>query len=343
MILEETVIFSEESDASEFIAFLKSRGCRCRREVRGIARAEEVLAGPLDGVIAWFGQAAALNEDEFPDDARWFREGEEKYRQSRERIAALLEGREPGDILYTARDLDRAKDALLAQATDRVQSWLEEMGEGVEPDESSLLDKLLENEDGDVDSEDYPFYIVHWMLKRNGVVVETPEGFRLQRQIAAGEVVMEVSPENMPAVDLPDAPSLNRKISYGLEPVYVVAADPTIHFAFEPDEVLSLLEVLEVEPENFRIVEENLAGKQVIISSLIEAVGRQPGISVDELAGRLTGETVDEEGLLVVFEAVLDRNMIATVVSELRKQGVLAGTDQKIRLAVKTSGRKKRR
>ncbi|KUG20692.1 MAG: hypothetical protein KO206_04145 [Methanomicrobiaceae archaeon] len=53
MILEESVIFDDEESASEFVAFLRRRGCQARKTTRGIAFAEEVMTGTLDRLIDW--------------------------------------------------------------------------------------------------------------------------------------------------------------------------------------------------------------------------------------------------------------------------------------------------
>lgn len=210
---------------------------------------------------------------------------------------------------------------------------------------SARIAKLFDGSEAEMAEEPvvegYPLYLAHWMLQNSGVVAAAPEGYRLQREIAAGEVIMEASPENMPEVPLPDTAGMGRKMHFSLRPIWVVVADPVIHFVCEPDEVADILEEL-ADEDTCLAVAENLSGKQLNISSLIEVVRNQPGVSLDGLAGRLSGMSTGEEENSVPFDILLDRETLGLLVSELRKQSILAGNDRKIRPASKGISQKKR-
>lgn len=347
MILEEVVAFSEEVDAVEFISFLKSKGCRARREVRGIANADDVVEGALDVLIAWFEEAAAQSGEEPPelsDDARWFLEGAEKYRRQRDQIAALLEGHKPGDILYTNDDLKRSQEDLFRKVADKAREWIEgKKDAGEELDESALFEILFG--DHDLLPADAPLFVLHAVLMRNGILEETPEGYRLTRETPAGQVVLEISTDNLPDldIDLPEDAGLKRKAVYWIDPLYQVVIDPAIHFACEPDEVLTALEGTTVDIKSATALEDNLRVKGFIISTLLEEVRQKPGISVDDLSGLLRVETVDEDGELMTYEIAIDRRMASSIVAELRKVGILTGSDQKIKIGGTAGGRKRQK
>jgi len=345
MILEEVVAFSEEVDAVEFISFLKSKGCRARIEVRGNANAEELLEGALDDLIAWFEEAAAQSGEESPelsDDARWFLEGAEKYRRQRDQIAALLEGHKPGDILYTNDDLKRSQEDLFRKVADKAREWMEENKDaGEELDESALFEILFG--DRDLLPADAPLFVLHTVLMRNGILEETPEGCRLTRETPAGQVVLEISTDNLHDldIDLPEDAGLKRKAVYWIDPLYQVVIDPAIYLVCDPDEVLTALEGTTVDIESLATLEENLRVKEFIIATLFEEVKRKPGISVDELSGPLGVEGVDEDGESMRVEVGIDRRMTSTIVAELRKLGMLTGSNQKIKIGGKPGGRRR--
>jgi hypothetical protein len=350
MILEEVVAFSEEVDAVEFISFLKSKGCRARREVRGIANADEVVEGALDDLIAWFEEAAAQSEEEEPpelsDDARWFRDAAEKYRRQRDQIAALLEGHKPGDILYTNDDLKRSREELFRKAAEKIQAWIDENEDkdlDEELDDSTLFEILFD--DRDPLPADAPLFVLHAVLMSNNILEETPEGYRLTGERPAGKIVMEISTDDLPDLDtdlLEDA-GLMIKAAYWIDPLYQVVIDPAIHFVCEPDEVLTALEGTTVDIESATALEDNLRVKGFIIATLLEEVKRKPGISVDDLSGLLRVETADEDGELMTYEIAIDRRMASSIVAELRKVGILTGSDQKIKIGGTPGGRKRQK
>ncbi|MDI6866221.1 hypothetical protein [Methanoculleus sp.] len=356
MILEEVVNFTEEHDAADFVGFLKSKGCRARREVRGFANADEVLEGSLDDLIACFEKAAALieeeaeekpeevSEEEASEDALWFRERAERYRRQRDRIVELLEGHKPGDTLYTEDDLKRSQEELFTRAAEKIQAWIDKNKDAsMELDETVLFESMIG--DHDLLPGKVPPFMLHAMLMANEIVEETPEGYRLVREIPAGQIVAEVSPDKMPDIDtdLLEECGLKIKAVYWIDPVYQVIIDPAVYFACDLDEVLAALEGTTVDIESVATLEENLRVKGFIIATLLDAVMQTPGISVDELSGILKVERDDEDGNSMMFEVAIDRHTTSNIVAELRKQGILAGSDQKVKIAGTPAGRKKKR
>jgi len=321
MVLSETVIFDKEDDAAEFTAFLRKKGCPFRKGVRGRISSEEEMQGALDTIIAWF-EAEAQRCGEGAD-AAWFRKTATNYVQARERIGALLAGHAPGDILYTAKELEKAKIAVAAEAFRKIY-----------PEVFSQMESVLGRE---VDRYglppgQYPLFMCHWMLKENGIITETPRGARLERLVPAGEVMIGISMREIPGAGMDHAPDLATTLLTGIDIGYVVTADPAIHFCCKPDEVMEALDGLDVDEDMLGDLEMNLAGKAMVIQAIIGELEREDGISVEDLYGRLQGKRIEAGEEVPTSELMLDKEVIRMIVAELRKRDLLAGNDQRVRL-----------
>ncbi len=109
----------------------------------------------------------------------------------------------------------------------------------------------------------------------------------------------------------------------------------------DTDEVLTALEGTTVDIESATTLEENLRVKEFIIATLLESVKRKPGITVDELSGPIGVEGVNEDGESIRIEIAIDRRMTSIIVAELRKLGMLTGSNQKIKIGRAPGGKKK--
>lgn len=315
MVLEEKVVFDGADDAAAFIAFLRKKGCPCQKAVQGLVRVDDVLTGTLDQALAWLAEEEKRCEGGGKDrDATWFRTARESYGQARDQVGVLLSGRGPGEVLFTRQEQVEDISALLSDVTGRITS---KGGAPREPGDSGVRT------------------LAFMLLQESGVVSETPEGFILRKLTSPGEVRVELSLGTMPLIDLDDTPGMSRKMCYEVKPVYVVTADPLIHVVCDPDEVMEALEGLDIPEEELDILSENLAGKQLLLSALLREVEREKSLSVADIVTRLDGMGVEAEGLPVLAELRADQEVVATMVAELRRRDILAGTDQKVRMAGK--------
>jgi len=155
--------------------------------------------------------------------------------------------------------------------------------------------------------------------------------------------VLEISTDNLHDldVDLPEDAGLKKKAVYWIDPVYQVVIDPAIHLVCDTDEVLTALEGTTVDIESATTLEENLRVKEFIIATLLESVKRKPGITVDELSGPIGVEGVNEDGESIRIEIAIDRRMTSIIVAELRKLGMLTGSNQKIKIGRAPGGKKR--
>jgi hypothetical protein len=316
MVLEERVIFTDAEDAATFVAFLKKNGCPCRKEAQAVCSETEILTGTIDQVIPWLGdEAARCEEEEHEKDAAWFRKAEEFYRNTRDVLHELLAEKGPGDLLFSREEIVSDIKDLIARSGDPGTNGEQEFGRSAARSLAMVI------------------------LVQNRFIREGPGGFRLERVAPAGSLIAEFELENVPLIDLDTLTGMTRKLSYQYSLIHIVIADPLIHLSCDPDEVLDLLEDLSVPEEVLWAVADNLAAKSLLVATLLDTVKTEKSIDVAGLAGHLNGLEVKPTDNEAPVHLTIGEEMVTAVVAELRKRDILAGTDQKIRMA----GGKKRR
>ncbi|HPX73994.1 MAG TPA: hypothetical protein PKW51_08780, partial [Methanoregulaceae archaeon] len=120
---------------------------------------------------------------------------------------------------------------------------------------------------------------------------------------------------------------------------HMVTADPLIHITCDPEQVMDLLCTLSVPEEVFDAVSEELAIKGLAVSHIITEVEEKKSTSVSALTQGLNELGISAKEITVPIQVHVDEETVAAIVAELRKRDILAGTDEKVRMA----GGKRRR
>lgn len=319
MVLEERVIFEVAEDATEFVAFLKKKDCPCRKEVQMITCDETWLSGTLDQVISWLGAEAARCQENGEDaDSLWFGKAGEYHQNVRDISQNIMEENAVGDLVST-------RDELVDEIVNLITETDGEPGDdtpGSNPRDSAAHSLAL------------------LTLAQNGVVHEEPDGFRLEQVTPAGSLRISLNLSIFPPIELDGEMGLTRIHDRDFRLIHVVVADPLIHITCDPGEILDFLDELSVPDDVLDALEESLASTALLISLIVREVGQAGVTDVATLAASLNGVEVtgQEDGTPVRIG--LDEEIVSSVVSVLRKRDILAGTDQKIRMA---GGRTRRR
>ena len=315
MILEERVIFTEKEDAAEFVSYLRKSGCPCQQTVQAVSGTHDNISGTLDQVVGLLAAEATECEEEGDEEgATAFRVAGDYYRKVMEKAEEILAGKSPGDIVIPRGD----------NPADLLNFLIEPMGRteenAVESPSPVLPDRLLRP-------------VALGLLLENQVLVEKDTGWVLGELFQAGDLRTSFEADTLPPIE-PDAlPGMNREVICDFKQVHVIVADPLVHIVCDPEEVLDFLEDLSVPDEVLDAVEENLIAKALLVSRLLEIVDLQRGISVAALTERLNEEEVEIPDFTVPAKIRIDEEIVAAMVAELRKRDVLAGTDQKVRMA----------
>jgi len=315
MVLEEKILFTNAEDAARFVAYLRKAGCPCQKAVHGVASMEEILAGRLDEIIAWLTRERSRCEEEGrEEEATWFRAMEENYRQAREIIAGLLEGKAVGDTIFTNEEIVEEFNALIESVNDQ-----------------QAAERLLAGKTARA--------LAFALLEENDVVKQDDLQYHLTRMVAPDDLTSSFDIDTIPFVDLEKTGGLSQEILYRFEQIHIVTADPLIHIACDPDEVLDFLEELSVPDEALDAISEDFAGKALIVSAILNEVEKRKSTSVAELTECLNMMEVGGPDSPLLTRIVIQRETVASMVGELLKRDVLAGNEQKVRMA----GGKRRR
>jgi hypothetical protein len=315
MVLEEKILFTEAEDAARFVAYLRKAGCPCQKAVQGVASMEEILIGRLDEIIAWLpGERSRCEEEGSEKEATWFRVMEENYRLAREIIAGLLEGKAVGDTIFTGEEMVDEFKALIESINDQQAAERLRAGKTAR----ALAFALLEEND---------------VVKRDGMQ------YHLTRIVAPDDLTTSFNIDEMPFFDLEKTGGLSRELLYRFDQIHIVTADPLIHIACDPEEVLDFLDELSVPDEALEAISEDLAGKALIVSAILQEVEKRKSTSVAELAEYLNRMEVGGPDSPLLTRIQVKRETVASMVGELLKRDVLSGNEQKVRMA----GEKRRR
>jgi hypothetical protein len=319
MVLEERVIFELSEDATAFVAFLKKNDCPCRKEVQMITYDDAWLSGTLDQVISWLGAEAARCQENGEDvDSFWFGKAGEYHQNVRDISQKIMEENAAGDLVST-------RDELVDDIVNLIAETDGELGD--DTTSSNLIDSAAHS-------------LALLTLAQNGVVHEEPDGFRLEQITPAGSLRTSLNLSIFPPIELDGEMGLTRIHDRDFRLIHVVVADPLIHITCDSGEILDFLDGLSVPDDLLDSLEERLASTALLISLIVQEIEQVTSTDVATLAASLNGMVVTDQEDGTAVRIGLDEEIVSSVVSVLRKRDILAGTDQKIRMA---GGRKRRR
>jgi hypothetical protein len=313
MFFEEEVRFLSPGDARDFIRFLKTRGVKAHVSTRyleqviiafkGTVSAFEAMTDDLESNPPAPGDSAADQEDTVevtPDSISRFKNAVRKVRTGMDSLS-----------VYDAGDRIQAKG----------EEGHKELTAGLP--ESATDDEKMRY----IANQIIP--IIH--LQASGGIESRDDGLYLSRKVVPGnEVVSLTDPFISTAVDAcakKHGVMPYTKIEYLAK--YVVTTGPELYFETGSDELEEMLSGAEMDEDDYQEFIQGSNMKRALIPVITGIIGGKK-MSMDELADALAEFSPDVHDDREVLFSV-DRELVPGLVGELRKVGVLEGTDQKIR------------
>ncbi len=313
MFFEEEVRFLSPGDARDFIRFLKTRGVKTHVSTRYVEQVIIAFKGPVSAFEAMIddlesnppapGDSAADQEDTVevtPDSISRFKNAVKKVRTGMESLSVY----EAGDRIQAGGEEGR-----------------EELTAGLP--ESATADERVRY------IADRIIPVIH--LQASGGIESRDDGLYLTRKVVPGEEVVSLTdPFISTAVDAcakKHGVTPYTKIEYLAK--HVVTTGPELYFETAGEELEEMLSEAEMDEDDYQEFIQGSHMKRVLIPVITGIIGGRK-MSVDELADALaefSPEGQDDREVLIS----IDRELVPGLVGELRKAGVLEGTDQKIR------------
>ena len=322
MILEEMIVFDSEEDANTFCTFVHGLGAQVKKTFRGIAFIEDIVTCSLNGYIDWLSEMIkSTSEEDDPysvDEIQRFEKHLNLLKRTDGKLRDILSGKEIGDIIYTRETVQKAILSLLAL-----------------PNEEKAQSLFQSPEDNDV------WIPIDIMLRDNHVVVESPEGYRLDRIIDPGDLLYQNTPasESDAYKKAGASHGCSYSANHSIDPECVVISGPALYLCDRENKITDLLDTLSVDESSLDLFYQNYYTKRQILFSLIDLVTGSGVISLDTLTKEMTGFSwLDEDGK-PGFSINLSPVMTKTIVDELMKAKILSGTEKKIRIGKTIRGR----
>ncbi len=321
MILEETFIFDSEEDADAFCAFAKENKIGIKKSFRGVAITEDIVTCSLQGFVDWYSEiinASSDDQKKFSEGEIWiFKRHVNLLTRTRGKLDELLAGKEIGDVIYTIETVQKAILSLLTLP---------------QKDAEAL---------GDLPEMNDVWIPIEVMMKDNDVVVESPEGYRLQKKIDPGELLYQntlVSYEDA-FMDAGESHGATFSANYSIDSECVVTAGPGIYLLDDQDRIFDLLDSLAVDEASLDLLYENYTPKRQTVFSLLDLISRKNVLSLTEICAGMAKYTSSPDTADPAFQIRLSPIMAKLIVTELIKAKILTGPEKKIRIGKGIPGR----
>ncbi len=317
MILEETLIFHSEEDASVFLEYLKERGVRAKKSNRGYSTAETVITCSLDGYISWLsavaGDYAASQGDGSPlpypcseTDLRVFEQQLDLLQRTLVKLEELLMNKTIGDVVYTKDQVQKAIMALLSRPQGDAEALFFDPGE-------------------------YDVWIpIDIIFRENHVVVDSPDGYRLDMTVDPGSLLYTSSFN-------PDSPELRKRTEaynptfrkeYYVSSECTVNTDPALYLCDEMHAIPDIISSLSVDDASRDTFLENYYLKRQILAMIMTIVAHNESVSLIDLSREIACFSIPADDGSEGCTIHLDPSIAKILVDELIAAKLLSGTNR---------------
>lgn len=334
MVLEESLLFNSAEDADTFIKFLRKKRCKAHKKSTAVFLEAQELHGPIDNVIGYLKLLAEdADIDEFDID------GEHPLddlvgviERRKEALGRFLSSHEEGDVVFPGEEIKRLSEtATLYMLQSMYPAFREKLaGLGQEKPLQEGRGEISEEEAGKARD----LLAVFDLLEENGMIEEQGEHYRLTKTLPLADCVMKVNMAALPEIDPDDLPDhgLSSHVNLIGQIQYQVSMDSNIHFQFSVDDIDEGLIGLDVEAESLDSFYHGFERKHLAIRTILEMVDRAGRISFDTLYEQIQNHPVYIEESNETVSLTLEREFLSSIITEMRKEGYLTGSQENIRL-----------
>ena len=339
MVLEESLLFYMDKDATAFIGRLKKMGCHATKRVEVVVIEEMAMEGPLGGMIEVLEEIVDENNEPAPEDID-DEMGTMLLFAAEKAVGAVKSSKNTNHLLL--KSLRRIRDftaGLMKKHEVDDVICLRSDFDDINPDLTKYSDKRDKHESAKAIYEKLPLLNSIKVMKENGLVKVTPGGITLLQKADADEMFIErrISVPDLFDPDLFDEDMLDEHDIHVLKnvnyiPMIRVSIEPSLYFTCEDDDLIDALEGLVLEKESEKVLLANFPYKKLFLESVIEVIetGKMVPLSkIIEESEEFLPILADEPYKVVVHAPP---ETVKGVIDDMRKAGVIRGNDAGIRL-----------
>lgn len=338
MVLEETLIFHNDTDADQFIRFLKKKGCRMVRKVECSVQEETVVRGSIRDLIEMLEGVVAADPEVYGESLP-----EAEYRL----IMSLLMGISTDGLTH-----DLEIPLILSNVRETWQFITEAMarfspGEMIPDvhlpaDFNEVIQSRMEDEIPleEMSKLNHTLAAINNILimEKNGLLERGPAGCTLVKRMDPGDLQVEyrvVDPAPFTADQLMEH-HLTLPMEVTLDTSIQVSTDSSLYLTSTFDEIYEVLADLTLDMDSFEELFWNFKYKSYAVEQVLDLIAEEGKVSLADIIRQrasLQMECVeDDDDLLEPTILTLSPAFITALVGDLRKAAVIEGNDQKIRI-----------
>jgi hypothetical protein len=340
MVLEETLIFHNDTDADPYIRFLKKKGCRMVRKVESSVHEETVVRGSIRDLIEMLEGVVAADPEVYGESLPEAEYGQIMSLLMRISTEGMTHDLEIPLILSNVRETWQFVTEAMARFS---------LGEMIPDDHlpADFNEVLLKCRMEDQIPLEEMSKLNHTLaainniliMEKNGLLERGPAGCTLVKRMDPGDLLVEyrvVDPAPFTADQLMEH-HLTLPMEVTLDTSIRVSTDSSLYLTSTFDEIDAVLADLMLDLDSFEDLCWNFKYKSYAVEQILDLIAEEGKVSladiIRQMASLQMGWVEDDDDLLEPTILTLSPAFITALVGDLRKAAVIEGNDQKIRIA----------
>lgn len=309
MIFEEQVTFFTEEAAEKFTEWLIGKSCEPEIKKHLDSSLNVLVRGTLDDIIDWCDEMAEEDEDQWSeyDDLCGFNE------DYKEALSILIDGKKPGDLLYTHEDFEVSTVRLLASVCPdfELKDDIELPGYSSETLEDEIFSQV-------------PLSIIHTNLEEEGYIKESETGFILSTDKSPGEMITETDVTSFELPNLENYPGISYVSAFIADESFEVIFRMPAYLAIEAGDLGEVLAELGHDEDEVMDIVNNFRLKKTILTYVLGVTEKYGELKIDDLKRNIeklwreAGEKTGSRSKIAVTSGLME-----SITRELEHDGIL--------------------
>ncbi|EHQ36265.1 hypothetical protein [Methanoplanus limicola] len=309
MILEEQVTFLTDEAAEKFTEWLIEKNCHPEVKKHLDTTLNVLARGTLDDIIDWCEDMTEEDEEQW-EEFSVLQEFNEDYKEA---LSLLIDGKKPGDLLYTHEDFEVSTVKLLTSVCPdlELKDDIELPGYSSETLEDEIFSQV-------------PLSIIHTNLEEESYIKESERGFILSTDKEPGEMITETDVTSFELPTLENSPGIVYVSAFIADESFEVIFRMPEYLVIEADELSEVLVDLGLDEDEVMDIVNNFRLKKTILAYILGIVEKYGEITVDDLKRNIE-KLWKESGVKTgsYSKIAVTSGLMESITRELEHDGIL--------------------